>query len=299
MVRARSFLAATTLGLSVATAVGGAPHKADDPAKAEERSAQQLMDNCEAHKFETIVDAVVDGEARKSKVRLCGKVGQSDADWVGTLKDAIAKLHANKDMPTPLREQIVAAITAEISRLEIEGQVRRTEAAPVPRAPVPVRSELADEYSSLPQLPASPPPPPKVLGPVPTLSASGSGVRTKETSRELRPPLLLSGGVAPKLALTCYSPDDIAGDAPCAAFDRQTSLTIRAGENIPPGLSLLFLRNGERRATIELAQLNRGKSLRLPLPREVCQGVGDGSLELQIVQNGNLLKSDGPFSLRC
>src|SRR5581483_10839760 len=76
-------------------------------------------------------------------------------------------------------------------------------------------------------------------------------------------------GPAPKLILSCYAPGDIGGDAPCTGFDRETMLTIRAGENIPQGISILFLRNGEQRASVELAQMQRGKSLTVPLPREV------------------------------
>ena len=69
--------------------------------------------NCDAHKFETVV-----GE---SKVKLCGVEGQNDAQWLDTLRDAIKKLEANKDMPAPQREQIVAAIKIEIARLTILG----------------------------------------------------------------------------------------------------------------------------------------------------------------------------------
>jgi hypothetical protein len=302
MVSPRSFFAATSLGMILAAAATGAPNKTrpSGAPNAEDRSAQQLMENCDAHKFETVITSVVDGEPHKSKVRLCGRDGQSDTQWVGTLKDAIAKLNANIDMPADVRAQIVTAINAEIARLENEHSAKAEETTLAPRLSPRAPDQLAEEYSALPPMPATPPPPPRVLGPGSALSASGSAPVARKQDRQLsRPELQISGEAAPKLTFTCYSPDDLAGDAPCMAFDRQTSLTIRAGENIPAGVSLLFLRNGEQRATIELAQLGRGKSVRLSLPREVCQGVGDGSLELQVMRNGSLLKSDGPYSLRC
>ena len=49
-----------------------------------------------ARKFETTVEAVVDGKKRGSKVRLCGKEGQTDADWASTLKDAAKKVEAKR-----------------------------------------------------------------------------------------------------------------------------------------------------------------------------------------------------------
>ncbi len=67
------------------------------------------------------VHDVVDGQPQQSKVKLCGKEGQSDADWIGTLKDAVAKLGANKEMPAAVRDQIVTALKTEISRLEFQG----------------------------------------------------------------------------------------------------------------------------------------------------------------------------------
>jgi hypothetical protein len=302
MVSPRSVFAATALVMILAAEATGAPNKTrpSGAPNAEDRSAQQLMENCDAHKFETVVTSLVDGEPHKSKIRLCGRDGQSDTQWVGTLRDAITKINANNEMPAPVRAQIVTAINAEIARLETEHGAETGEVTLEPRSPPRVPDQLADEYSALPPLPATPPPPPRVLAPGSALAASRSAPMAKKQNRQSsRSELQISGEAAPKLTFTCYSPDDLAGDAPCVAFDRQTSLMIRAGENIPEGVSLLFLRNGEQRAAVELAQLGRGKSLRLSLPRAVCQGVSDGSLELQVIRNGSLLKSDGPYSLRC
>jgi hypothetical protein len=262
------------------------------------------MENCDAHKFETVVESTVDGQLHQSKVRLCGKEGQSDSDWIGTLEDAIAKLNANKDMPVAIRSQIVTAITAEIARLKA-GQAAGSPsvgatAMPPPRPQPQTVAPISDDYASLPPLPSGSPPPPHVLGPDGMLSAVASGSETgRRSERQAAPPMPLAAGPAPKLTLSCYAPGDVGGDAPCTGFDRETTLTVRARENIPPGIAILFLRNGEQRASVELAQMRRGKSLAVPLPREVCQGVSDGSLELRLVQGGALLKSDGPYSLRC
>jgi hypothetical protein len=298
MVKRRSIIAAIVFALGL----GGGDAQAA-PAS-DRQNVTQLMENCDAHKFETIVESTVDGQPHQSKVRLCGKEGQSDSEWIGTLGDAIAKLNANTDMPVAIRTQIVTAINAEIARLKSaqaagSPSVGAT-AMPPPRLQPQTVAPLSDDYASLPPLPSAPPPPPHVLGPGGMLSTEASSSETgRRSERQAAPPMPLAAGPAPKLTLSCYAPGDVGGDAPCTGFDRETTLTIRAGENISQGISILFLRNGEQRASVELAQMRSGKSLTVPLPREVCQGVSDGSLELQLVQGGALLKADGPYSLRC
>lgn len=295
--KGRSIFAATVFLFAAST--GSAAVAVPD----EQNAAQQLMENCDAHKFETVVDSVVDGQPHQSKVRLCGKQGQTDADWIGTLQDAIAKLDANTDMPIAVRSQIVTAITAEIARLK-SGQAaapagESATALPPPRPRPQPAAPLSDDYASLPPIPTAPPPPPHVLVPGGAVPAEVPAPGKSARSERVAEPLPLAAGPAPKLNYSCYAPGDIGGDAPCTGFDRDTTLLIRFGENLPSGVSLLFLRNGEQRAIVELAQMRRGKSLAVPLPREVCQGVGDGSLELRLIQGGALLKSDGPYSLRC
>jgi hypothetical protein len=288
-------VAATALAIGVLAAPPAKPPP-DPPAS----QLKQLMDTCDAHKFETIVDTTLDGKPHKSRVRLCGKEGQSDADWIGTLKDAIAKLRANKEMDLPVRDQIITAIETEIDRLDPNGPPRGTLAqgppAAVPRLDLPLETAsgeasappLAPEYSSLPPLPTTPPPPPRVLTPAMTGGVAG-------TSTSIRVPT----GPAPKLSFACFSPGDIGGAGPCTEFDRETMLTVSAHSDVGKGVALRFLRNGEQRAEVDLTQLRPGKSLRIALPRQVCQGVGDGRLDLQVVEDGAEVKSDGPYALRC
>jgi hypothetical protein len=288
-------VAAIGLAIGMLAAPATTP-PSDEPAP----QLKQLMDRCDAHKFETMVDTTINGHPHKSRVKLCGKDGQTDADWIGTLKDAIAKLRADKEMDPPVRDQIITAIETEIDRLEPNGSptARLGQAPPaaVPRLDLPLQTAtgdvspppLAPEYSSLPALPTAPPPPPNVFTPALTGSAAG-------TSASVRLPT----GPAPKLSFACYSPGDIGGAAPCTEFDRETMLTISAQSDLAKGVALRFLRNGEQRAEVDLAQLRRGKSLRIALPRQVCQGVSDGRLDLQVVEDGAEVKSDGPYALRC
>ena len=298
--RLRFIAVASCAALAAVAAAAPAPNTVtpgDSPPIAE---PPKLIQNCDAHKFETIVHEVVDGQPQQSKVKLCGVEGQTDAQWIGTLKDAIAKLNANKEMPTAVRDQIIAAVYAEIARLENSpstaqqsaartpaldnlaplpglGQSRAVEAAPLPAprkvAPAPVQ----DEYAALPPLPTRPTAPTQVLG----IAAGPS----------------LAPLPRPRISLNCYEPGG--SDGPCTDFTRQTLLTVRADEDLPADTSLRFVRDGDPKADIALAQLKKGKAIRLAVPTDVCLHAVGGRLELQIVRSGQEVGSEGPYNLTC
>jgi hypothetical protein len=243
---------------------------------------QALLQNCDAHKFETMIDIpAADGSIKHSRVKLCGMEGQSDTDWIGTLKDAVAKTKANDKMPPSVRDQIVAAIGAEIARLE--GKPAPAIAAlPPPRSAVKP-SDVA-EYTTLPPLPTAPPPPVHVL---PGASAA------------------LPFLPKPAMSFACFNPGDV-GELPCTEFTRDTLLTVHADEDLPAGTSLRFVRSGEAKADVGLAQLKRGKEMQVPLPAEICNHAVGGRLEIRIVRavaaagaDGEEVGEDGPYNLRC
>lgn len=312
----RGILLVLTASVLASSGAGAVTRRARPSSKAP--AVPQLMQSCDAHKFETVVHVVVDGVPHDSKVKLCGVEGQSDADWIKTLKDAIRKLEANKEMEAAVRDQIVAAINAEISRLAIVGpgpgsviMTKRTTAdqAPLsrdysalPALPPPAGSAapVGNDATQLPlprdtpatpapndfaQLPQLPPPPPPTPAPV---------------SAAPRPAPTLAA--APRLSFGCDSPGDLSSDAPCADFQRETMLTVHAQDDVPPGTLLQFVRNDRTQAVMALDGLRRGRSLRAALPREVCSGFADGKLELRIVRGeggSEVLGTEGPYPLRC
>jgi hypothetical protein len=256
------------------------------------RESKTLLERCDAHKFETIISVTVDGQPHRSRMRLCGVEGQSDADWIGTLKDAVDKTAANEAMPKPVRDQVIAALNAEILRLsaakaepvvQVPGPaLDLTKIAPRPRPATPP-APVANDYAALPALPAAP---------------------TAETPHYIAPnaPLL----ARPRMALSCYSPGDIGDSGSCIEIGRETMLTVRADEDMPAGTSIRFIRNGERRADVQLAELKRGKSLRFALPREVCAGVAGAKLEVQVVRSapgiavdGQVVGREGSYYVHC
>jgi hypothetical protein len=304
--RIASTAAAFVLALPIA-AWAAPPNKVSPPAAPPDKAvppdsaAAQLLRNCDAHKFETVVHDVVDGHPQASSVKLCGKEGQSDADWIGTLKDAIAKLNANKDMPQAVRDQIVTALRTEIARLDGSGPLlsnpsargtsafttltpagplpqKTTESASLPPARKPgPGSAISDDYPVLPTIPTPPPAPAQVLS-----GAVGA-------SLPLLPP--------PRMSLTCFTPGEAEG--PCSGFTRETQITVRAGEDLPAGTAVRFVRDSDSTADVDLPQLKKGRSATFNVPADVCRHVVGGKLELRIVRQGQEVGSEGPFNLNC
>jgi len=278
--------------------VAAAPRKASPKATPKLAATEdKLIQSCDAHKFETVVDLLVDGQPKKSKVKLCGVEGQSNADWIGTLKDAIRKLEANKEMPAAQRDQIVSAIRAEIGRLSIV-------ATPVPppkrEATEQPASPLSRDYAALPPMPLPVPAPPSIERPPATpVQPSAIEPAPSPVPVALPAPAPAPVVVLPKLSFACYTPGDIGGEAPCAGFEHDTLVTVQSKGNVPGGAALHFIRNGEDRADVDLAPLSHGGSMRVALPPDVCAGFGAGRMELQVVVNGSRARSEGPFPLRC
>ncbi len=282
------------------------------PAFAQEKPApdapsgkmENLLQNCDAHKFETTVETTVDGKPHSSKLKMCGNEGQSDAEWINTLKDAVTKTEANSTMSESMRNQIVSAIKAEIARLE-SGGTPAADAGSLPAGrPRPTTADtLANDYSVLPPLPKSNPAPTRVLNApaTPPTAAVADSSPTIVASNPVPAPAAappLPPPAKPKLSLTCISPDFPSG-GPCVTISRDTFLNVKAGEPIGPGVALRFVRQGVPKAEFALGSMRKGQSLRFPLPQPVCSGVVSGEVEIAVVRNGSVVDRQGPSLLHC
>jgi len=277
--------------IAAVTALGPVSAYAQDAAGQAGSNARPEAESCNARRFETIVNFVVDGKPRRSRVRICGKEGQSDSDWVRTLKDSVNKTAASTTLQADAKAQIITALNAEIADAEAgmkQGALgnlitvppqaaTRQGALPAPRTP-----SAAPEYSSLPPLPT-----PKTTAGTAAVTAS-------------LPPL-----PRPKITIRCLTPGQIGGAGPCQTFERDTLVTVRADENLAGGTSLRFLRRGDNRAEIELAQLRKGQSIRFQLPPEVCVGVVGSRIHLEVARRlardlvARPVDTMGPYELRC
>lgn len=122
-------LAATTIGGAALAAPQAAPTTKKVEVRKEVRivngkevvgeatAEEQLIASCPAQKFETAVEINADGKKRMTKIKLCAKAGESDAEWVGTLQDAKKRIGTMPDVSPDSRVKITAALDAEIARL--------------------------------------------------------------------------------------------------------------------------------------------------------------------------------------
>ena len=268
--------------------LASAPAALDQPGVA--TSSDPLIANCDAHKFETIVHITVAGKPRSSRVKLCGQLGQTDAEWLRTLKDAIDKVAANESMAADAKDQVIAALNVEIAKLSPTA----TELGPLPSTvgALPPATTLAQppvisppvggpvQYSTLPPLPA----------PIPAASVAAVAATA--------PPL-----PAPRMTFRCLAMNRLSAEGSCDLLERETLLTVRADEDLPGGTSLRFLRRGDDRGEVDLPALRRGQSWRFNLPPKVCAGVSGSRVEIQTVRSAKgtpqVVDTRGPFELRC
>jgi hypothetical protein len=239
-------------------------------------------DACNARKFETTVEVIADGKKRSSQVKLCGKEGQTDADWANTLKDAAKKVEANEKMPKAVKGQIISALNAEVAKLE------SSKAEPV--------QAVTNVLPAVPKPPAERPPEYSVLPPIPTAPAVPA-----RSALAKQAPLLPK----PRLSVQCMTPAELGGGS-CESLRRNSVLTIRADENLVGGARLRFLRDGNFRDEMSLAPMPQGQSRRFKLPPKICAGAYRTTLKIEILAGsangaGANAAADtlGPYQVRC
>ncbi len=282
------------LAVLIGTAAGG------QPAPATAGAAEQAAQACSGRKFETVIRfTAADGKGRQSRVKLCGTPGQSDAEWAKTLRDGAQKARGNAAWPPATRQQVAAAIETELAKVETAASKPNSSVLmagpplPAPRAALPARV-AAPEYSTLPPFP-----PPPVA---PARAAALSAAEGAAVAAAAAPLVTLA---RPKLEISCFSPGDIGASGPCFAFERETMITVRAGEPLQ-NVALRFARGSNVQADHPLPALARGRSTRFALPRSVCAGVAGGTLTIRIIRAPagqpaaqQVVGTEGPYNLRC
>lgn len=270
-----------------------AAQAAETPSPSARGADATMIANCNARMVEIPVTIIAKGVPKETKVKICGKVGQSQAEWENTLRDALNKVSADGRMSPSIKDQIITGLKFEIAKLPTVAETKPQPQQPSQQAPsiVPiVAAPLAPkppvdtgraEYSSLPPMPA----------PLPAVSVAAAAAAAQ-------PPL-----PAPKLTFRCLSTESAAGEGPCDTLERGMLITVRADENIATGTSLRFLRRGDNRAEIDLETLRRGQSQQFSLPARVCQGVTGSRVEIQVVRaagsKNQVVDTRGPYELRC
>jgi hypothetical protein len=110
---------------------------------------------------------------------------------------------------------------------------------------------------------------------------------------------------APRMTIECSTTDDPKDLGTCGRILTNSLFTIRADEAFGD-TSLRFLRRGDERAEVKLAQLRAGQSTRFSLPARVCQGVASSEVEIEVVRHkkgptdgGQVVDRLGPYDLHC
>lgn len=292
---------ALLLALAAAPAVGAVQ---DQTTPAPEM--QKLLQDCDSHKFETTIHVTGDGEPYDSNVKVCGKQGQTEADWINTLKDIVNKTAASQEMPQSVKDQVIVAVNAEIARLT---KLLPREAPTVATLPPPrttPKDDLAGDYSTLPPLP-----PPTVTEPA-TVEARPAGTgagaaagvpiaTATVTAAPIAAPQVAMVPVvpAPRLTLRCVAGRDLNFAEPCDPIERGNMLVIEAKEALAAGVSLKFLRRGEPRGELSLPAMRAGQPVMVALPSSVCAGVVRSRIEIRAAGVGSSEAVLGPYDLRC
>ena len=103
--------------------------------------------------------------------------------------------------------------------------------------------------------------------------------------------------VKPNLVITCGVPPERFGG--CAQLDRDSQLLLIARDDLPTGTSLRFLRGGSQRAELDVGQLKKGASTVQKLPAKLCSGVMRAKLQVQVLNQGRVAETLGPWYLSC
>ena len=216
--------------------------------------------------------------ARPTKVTLCSKENATPDEVVQMLDEAATKLEGTASIAEDRRIAIVKQIRAKIA------EVKATSGA---SAPPPA---LAGIRANVPATTAAPP------SAYPVSQVPVAPVYTPKPVQVASRPLL---GPKPKLTFECYTPGDIGSGGPCTTLGRDTRLTVKAGEPLVGGTTLRFRRNGETRAEVALSDMRKGQSVRLVMPQQVCGGVVEAEVEIQVDRRGSPIDERGPYLLRC
>lgn len=126
------FILATTAAIAaLAIGVPGAAHPDHETTKEEVReikiikadgkkeiSKSEFVANCgNGRKFESSSSTGDDKDKHVSKMVICSDPGESDEAWAKTLRDALARVESNQDMPAEGKARIAADLRSEIAKL--------------------------------------------------------------------------------------------------------------------------------------------------------------------------------------
>ena len=272
----------------VAAAVSQAPASGEILTK---EQAEARLANCGTRRFESIAEFEIDGKSKRSRLELCAKDTDTQADWIATLERNEAQIKAQAQLPESARFKLLSDLRAEIERLKGASQlapITGTPALALPKMPVVARSSDF-EVAALPPLPA-----PKPAGPA--TSGSSSMARTGAA------PPAAPRGIRPRLSVKCAVP----GGNPmsCDYLSLDDLFILEAEENLASPLTLTFrrIKSGDI-ATVGIRRLAKGDVSNIKVPAVMCKGVVKTTFDVQVSGRGTgtmpYVDTLGPFKKAC
>ena len=103
----------------------------------------------------------------------------------------------------------------------------------------------------------------------------------------------------PRLTIRCLDNGETGEGSLCTFLQGDTRLAIRADGDLASGAKLRFLRRGDARGEVALAGMRQGQSIRVRLPEQLCVGVSNSKVEIQVVSSNQAVETFGPYKLLC
>ena len=240
--------------------------------------AATLRSQCGDRRFETSADGMIDGELKRRKITLCAAPGDSNAQWIAKLENAVSWVRAQPGLSDPVKAQLVASLQAKIESERSLGPMRALPSGGLPAADALVAT-----------VPPMPPP-------LPRSTLSGAAMLA------LAPPLV----ARPPLTIRCLAAGERGAGTACGKLAATTVFTVHADADLAGPTTLRFTRRGEFRAETEVAALRRGQILRVKMPSQVCAGVVRSDVAIEIMSASSnsgrvaqIADKVGPFDLHC
>ena len=105
-----------------------------------------------------------------------------------------------------------------------------------------------------------------------------------------------------RVGLKCLERGQTGAGGTCDFLESSSLLMVRAVEGVEDGGTLRFRRRGDVRGEVALPPMQAGQSIRVKLPAELCRGVANTKVEIELLapkSNGAVAARLGQYYLRC